>query len=368
MRRRRGKVNEVSLSESGLRTLYIKFDEAVIEDALLAMLSSENHTPIEVPPEQYESVMHIFMNEGLCNSVPKDIIQCGRFTYIQAYIVAKNKLIDDLTLDGEAIHCKNTLGITFVIRYALSIWNNEGHTGALQNAKNQIDMPTPKLSTINFEVQKKKSKIGSPQDLARMAAPKTAQVLYNALRVGPRVIFRSAFELLRANTVTRFISAIVLLSIDTFSLIRGRISKKQYIINVSLALMLLVGGTAGWILGNHVISLVILENVILGILAGLVGAGVFGAAIGIFGERAVGRFVKDDTADMLDIINQDFVTLANDYLLNEKEIDDAKSLIEISKQHIKDMFIATDRLRFAQDIIEPYLVDVIKQRQFIILK
>jgi len=199
-----------------------------------------------------------------------------------------------------------------------------------------------------------KKKVGSANELARLAAPKGAQMLYNALRVGPRLILRSAFELLKANMVTRVLSVVVLLLIDKFSLIRGRISVKQFVINVTLALMLLVGGTAGWMMGSHVFSL-IMESLILGIIAGIVGAGILSAALSFLVNRVIHLFTTDDTEDMLEIFSQNFVRLAEEYLLNYNEIEAAKASIGMCKQLVNDLFVAEDRDVFATDTMEPHI-------------
>lgn len=208
----------------------------------------------------------------------------------------------------------------------------------------------------------KKSKVGSTSDLARVAAPKLAQILYNILRVGPRVILRSAFELLRANTITRILSAVVLVSIDTVSLIRGRISKKQYIINLILAVMLMVGGTAGWVLGSQAASLIVIENVALGIITGLAGAGILGAALAYSWEKFVKTFIKDDTASMLEICGRVFESMAHEYNLSEEEVYDAKELIKIYSPTMCDMYSQKDRVSFARRIIEPPILTVVNRR------
>ena len=214
---------------------------------------------------------------------------------------------------------------------------------------------------LRLEV-KKRAKISNVNDVARIAAPKTAQILYNALRVGPRVVLRSAFELLRANTITRLLSAVVLLSIDTISLARGRISKKQFIINIVLALMLLVGGTAGWMLGQEVVSIILLENVVLGMIAGLAGAGILGALLGVVWEKIVKIFIHDDSEDMMDICNGIFTGLAQENLLTAGEIDDAKEQISITSSVLRSMFINKNRTEFAKEIIEPPVREVISRR------
>ena len=214
-------------------------------------------------------------------------------------------------------------------------------------------------ASLHLAIQKKK--IGSANDIARLAAPKTAQMLYNAMRVGPRLILRSAFELLRANMVTRVISVVVLLAIDKFSLLKGRISVKQFAINVTLALMLLVGGTAGWVLGSHMLSLLV-ENLVLGIIAGIVGAGILSAGLSFLVNKIIHLFVQDDTEDMLDIYNRCFAKLACEHRLNHEEVNAAVGKIGMSRQLVRDIFVQKDRPAFANANLEPHVLDVVKLR------
>ena len=227
-------------------------------------------------------------------------------------------------------------------------------------------MPTAYIAFDGTEVTQEalklqiiKKKIGNANDIVKLAAPKTAQVLYNAMRVGPRLILRSAFELLRANMVTRVISVVVLLAIDKFSLIRGRISVKQFVINVALALMLLVGGTAGWVLGSHVLGLVV-ENIVLGIFAGIIGAGVLSAVLGIVVNKIIHLFVQDDAEDMLEIYSQVFAALAYEQQLNIGEIEAAKESIAMSQQMVKDIFVEEDRMAFAKLTLEPHVLEIVQ--------
>ena len=215
-------------------------------------------------------------------------------------------------------------------------------------------------SCLKLAIQKKK--IGSANDIARLAAPKTAQMLYNAMRVGPRLILRSAFELLRANMITRVISVVVLLAIDKFNLFKGRISVKQFVINVTLALMLLVGGTAGWFLGSHALSL-IMESLVLSILAGLIGAGILSAGLSFLVNRIIHLFVQDDTEDMLEIYNRCFADLCKEHGLTSDEICTAAENICMSKEMVRDIFTEkADRMAFACTKLEPCVKDVVEKR------
>lgn len=211
-------------------------------------------------------------------------------------------------------------------------------------------MPQPLNTEILKLEMQKKSKINSTSDIARIAAPKAAQFFYNIVRVGPRVILRSAFELLRANTITRILSAVVLVSIDTVNLVRRRISFKQYTINLVLAVMLMVGGTAGWMLGSEIVG-VFVENVVIGVLAGLIGAGILGALLAVGWEKLVKLFFKDDLEDMLDICTKVFTDIAYEYDLNQEEVLEIKNEFKITAKTLEEMFVQKDRQKFARERI-----------------
>lgn len=192
---------------------------------------------------------------------------------------------------------------------------------------------------IKYELKlKKQTKISSKEDVAKLVGSKGIQMFYNLIRLGPRVIVRGAFQLLRVNLATRLLSALFLIFFDGLSFVRGRISLKQFLINAGLALMLLVGGTFGWYVGSGAIQLVFLENAALGILAGLLGAGAFGTVFGNLWEKAAKRFVKDDAASMLPILNDSFNELVGEYGLSPEESKRLMEEIEIDKKMIQHLY------------------------------
>jgi len=69
----------------------------------------------------------------------------------------------------------------------------------------------------------KKFKAGN---LVKLIFPKVATMALNFVRIGPRVILRSAFQLLRTNIWTRLISTILLVFFDVYSFCKGRICRK----------------------------------------------------------------------------------------------------------------------------------------------
>jgi len=216
-------------------------------------------------------------------------------------------------------------------------------------------------SQYKLSVQKK-SKLGSKEDIARMAAPKAAQVLYNILTIGPRLILRSVYMVMRVNIVTRLISVLILLVFDTYALARKRISWKQFAINVSLALMLLVGGTFGWYGGQGLVSR-FFESTAVAIIGGIIGAVALGIVAGGLLEKIIKKFVKDDTEDMLVICNDTFCELAKDYELNDEQAKKACDAIQISAADVRKMYASKDRIVYATGIIEPCLQEIVAPKE-----
>ena len=208
----------------------------------------------------------------------------------------------------------------------------------------------------------KKIMTGGAADIARLAAPKTAQFIYNIMRVGPKVILRNVFELLRANTFTRILSTAALLSIDTASFIRRRISRKQYIVNLISALLLVAGGAAGWLLGGGAADLLSVNNAAAALALSLSGAVIAGSALYAAFERLAGLFVTSDADEMLAFLNRVFISLAAEYRLNRREIGYITDELKINAHILQNIFGSGDREKYCRDIFEPYISGITAQR------
>ena len=190
--------------------------------------------------------------------------------------------------------------------------------------------------------------------LAKLIVPKLATMVMNLVTIGPRVILRSAFQLLRANIWTRLISTIVIVFFDLYSFARKKISLKQLIINLILSTALLFGGTIGWVFGTNSVLAVVAENTFIWILAGLIGAGVVSAIFNIVCCKILGRFLKSDVENMLDFINSEFDLLVLEHELSDEQIDALASSIEIDDKVCINCFSKADKKKYVKEILQPY--------------
>ena len=209
----------------------------------------------------------------------------------------------------------------------------------------------------NICLRAKKSKIGNTEELAKITASKIAPMFYNIIQLGPRMILRGVFNLMRANIITRLISVVVLLVFDIYNFSKNKISKNQFIINVLLAFSLLVGGTIGWTGGQHAVNIVV-ENVALAIIGGVVGAGILGALFGGIVEKVISKFIKSDFVEMLEIYNKEFVNLCKEYNINRFELSNLLEQITVTPYDLKTLFLRENREIYAYNYLEKYFVNV----------
>ena len=211
-------------------------------------------------------------------------------------------------------------------------------------------------SRISLYQEKKKSvrTILKEKGLVKMVLPKASAVLVNLIQMGPRVLLRSAFQVLRANIVTRIVSAIVILVIDLYSFAKRKISLKQLIINIILSCMLLIGGTVGWNAGTNVVVGVVAENTVIWILAGIVGAGVLGSVLDSLCKKILSRFIRSDVEDMVRLINVKFEEMVAEQGMSDEEAERVAEKIKVDKKICVHCFQKSDRNKFVRELLEPY--------------
>ena len=191
-------------------------------------------------------------------------------------------------------------------------------------------------------------------NLAKLVLPKLATMVINLISIGPRVILRSAFQILRTNIWTRLISTVFLISFDIYNFARKKISKKQLTINLILSGALLISGSAGWIFGTNSVSAVVAENTVIWIIAGLAGAGILSSVFDAICRKILGRFLKSDVEDIVDMINEEFECMITEHELDDDRADAVACAIQIDDKVCLNCFCKKDRKKYIREILMPY--------------
>ncbi|MCL2387684.1 MAG: hypothetical protein FWC89_09090 [Defluviitaleaceae bacterium] len=193
---------------------------------------------------------------------------------------------------------------------------------------------------------KTKKLISSKKDQAiKIVAPKVVTGLANVMRLGPRMIFRSTMELLRANLITRILSCITLLVVDVYDLAKKRISVPQFTKNVILSALLVISGTVGWNWGSQWIVLEVFGGFV-DIVGGIIGAGIMSFLSNLLLDKASGKIIETDAQKMWKILDPHIEALPEN---EQQEIRD-----KITSTCLKNMYASEDREKYAADLI-PHL-------------
>lgn len=308
----------------------------------------------------------------------KKIVRKGHFTYNQAKHLAKAGTIESLTYDvvNGGIIATSAFGVTALITFATSIWEGEEFNVSLRNAAYagiKVGGSAFITSVLAGQLSKaglNSALVGSSETIVRLMGPKAASVLINAFRNGAKPIYgaaamKSAAKLLRGNTITAGITVAVLSSVDVANIFRGRISGKQFVKNLVNTTGTVVGGTAGWIAGATAGSAILpgIGSVIGGFIGSLISGGLAGKAT----TAVTDKFAEDDAKEMVDIIQQQFEDIAQEYLLNRKEAEKCVDRLgdELTGDILKDMFACNDRKSFARNLITPIVEKIVSQREMV---
>ena len=345
---------------------------------------------IEVPADKYDAAVEAMKNRIRRGEVPnvtnpeeaEKIVRKGHFTYEQAKNIAKAGTVESITFDSVngMIIATSSFGISSCLTFATSIWNGESFDEALKNATYSglkvggTAFITAVLSSQLSRAGLNSLLVGSSETVVNILGSKASAVLVNAFRSGSNIYgaaaMKSAAKLLRGNVITAGISVAVLSTVDVVNIFRGRISGAQLFKNIANTASTVAGGTAGWVGGaatGAAIGSVVpfVGTAIGGIVGGLLGSLGGGAVAGKVSSTVLDNFIEDDAEEMIRIIEKEFSELSVDYLLNkeevEKVIDNLKD--DLTGSSLKDMFVDSNRHKYANDLIRPHIEYTVKKRK-----
>ncbi len=349
---------------------------------------------IEVPSDKYDDAIRAMQERIRRGEVPgtnnpedaKKIIKKGAFTYEQAKNIAKAGTIESITYDAAngAIIAVTSMGISAVITFATSCWNGDDLEIAAQKAARvglSVGGTTFATSILAGQMSKtalNSMLVGSSEAVISALGPKASAYLVNAFRSGTNIYgaaaMKSAAKMLRGNVITGIASIVVLSCGDIADIFQGRISGTQLFKNVSKTTSSVVGGIGGWTAGASLgatIGSVVpgVGTAIGGFVGGIAGSLLGGSAANTVSSVVLDKFVEDDANEMIEIIEREFKVLAEEFLVNKTEAESIADKLKenLTGETLKDMYAAENRRKFAREILEPYFVEVVKDREFIYL-
>lgn len=347
---------------------------------------------IEVPSDKYDDALKAMQNRIDKGQVPgvkdaREIVRKGNITYEQAKNIAKAGTIDSLkydAVDGIKIGAYSG-GISAAVTFAVATWNGKSFDEALEQSV-AAGLQTGGLAWASSILVGQMTKAGVnsllvpyTDAIVDMLGTKASAYLVNAFRSGTNIYgaaaVKSASKMLRGNVVTGLATVAIMSAGDVVNIFRGRISFGQLVKNVVNTGAGVAGGVGGWTAGataGAAIGSVIpgVGTAIGGFLGGLGGAFFGSTAASKVSQTVMDGLIEDDAKAMFRILEDEFKTVAVDFLLNksegEKVADALKEKLDGGSK-LKDMYASDDRSKFARELIESCAVPVVKRRKKIYL-
>ena len=345
--------------------------------------SKGNFMQLEVPKDQYnEAVQHmrrkIEKGQVPGTNNPDDatkIVRQGNVDYATAKRIAKAGNIDSLTFDAAhgAIIATTAMGISATITFAQAVWRGEDVSKALEISicsgikAGGIAFASSVLTAQLARMGLNKMLMAPSVELVKIMPSSIRHRMVNTLRdaanINSKIYGQAATnnlaKSLRANIAAAAITVVVMSAGDISDYFQNKISGKQLFKNVSTVASGVVGGylgaAAGFALGGP-----------LGAFAmGLIGGTLSTEAT----KKLMDEFIEDDAVEMVSILNQQIILLAQEYLLSEEEL---KIVVDELQDVLKSgallyMYASEDRVAFANELLTKAIEDVIKWRVNIVL-
>ena len=184
----------------------------------------------------------------------------------------------------------------------------------------------------------------------------------NFLKVGMGVEGRDALsKVLRGTIVTSVVLIAITSGPDLVRLIRGRMSQAQFIKNLAVASSGIAGGIVGSVVGG-------VAGASFGPIGAFIGRTVGGIVGGIaaamIANQIAGAPMEEDRVKMIALIQRQVEYLARTFMLVSDELDALRENLDrsLTSDSIELLFAASNRRAYANALIKPAVVAVVKQR------
>ena len=340
--------------------------------------SNGNPMQLEVPSDQYDEAIRIMEEKIRKGQVPgcknpKDaskIIRKGNITLKQAINIAKAGTVESLVFDAVhgAVIGLSAAGISSTIVLARALWNGEDLDTALDIAMYsgiQAGGITFVTSVISSQITKtgvSNLLIEPSNELVKLLPSTVRKQLLTAIRDGAPIYGAAASKnlakLLRGNFITQVVTVLVLSSNDILHYAKGKMSGKQLFKEVTTLVSGLIGG--------GVVGVLLAPLGPVGVIIGsIIGTGLSSEAM----RRLLNQFIEDDAVKLIEIVNNRFAILANEYLLSKSELDLVVEILRgcLVYGKLLEMYASEDRIIFANELIKKCISSVIIWRASILI-
>ena len=297
---------------------------------------------IEVPRDKYVEYCERLqkrIDAGEISNLPvgtkaEDIMIKGWATYQQAQSVAKAGTIEGIAVDAiNGVRCSIPgATLSFVITYAVSIWNGDNPEVAFKSA---------------FQTLIKVTIIGVGKGIADGQIKRLSGTTF-AKNLGISDLMKEGFS------ETAF-GIVIVVGPDMLKFFSGKISGQQAVKNIAVVG---AGAASGKIVGAKL-------GEGIGGIVGPVGV-IVGGVIGSFVAKTVlDEFIEDDSIEMFRIFKEEYldcVTLAG---LNKQELQKLAEMTVLNNdlhKILEKMYSVEDSRGFAKRLIEECVVSILEER------
>lgn len=363
--------------------------DACFENGEFRYLDADgNAMQIEVPKDQYDDAVQQMRkkiesgqlkNAGITDpDDAENLVRKGSLEYKQAVNLAKAGTIESLKYDAinGTVSASCAFGISSLITYSILRLNGDSSEEALKVAAIEglktggIVFGTSIISNQLARTDVMKVFAPSSEALVKTFGDDFASALLKSVGretvgLSDDAIRSQAAKILRSQGVTACITITLLTLDDVSDIVRGRISAEQLLKNLAVTTAGVAGGYVGSAIGGTVGSAVAPGA---GTTVGTIAGGVLGGGIAGYGaEKVLGIFIKDDAEKMIVIIEDNFLQLGQEYLLNEDEANRVADALqkELTGDNLKNMFASENQNNFAKEMLEPLMANEISNRKTI---
>lgn len=333
---------------------------------------------IEVPLEQYLEVVELMreaIQEGKIPGIDEpeaaeSLIRQGLITFNQAKHIAARDHISILKYDP--IDCKIIMkvpmSLSYLIIYATHFWDGRGFDASLKQGILSMMIVGGQAFFEHVAVIENFDRYENPtyaiKRLLGMNAYKTLVRVYKSHVSGYGLsAVKNLSQFFEEGGIIRDLISLSRSAMDLANNVRGRISTEQMAKNIANTFSGIVGGTAGWV-GGAAAGSAVLPGVgtMLGGMAGAMSTAKMTTSVS---NTILSYYIEDDAVKMMRVIQDAFEAVAEEYLLNEKEVEKAVDLlyIRLTTSQLKDMQASKDRYSYAKKVLVPIVRDVSKTRR-----